>query len=195
MFPICHGILGSREASSSNGWDEPFSDSGFVLFSDALATRSGGTNGASSGCRSAASSSSNTDLIYFELQNVLFGAYAYQLRFGCIADTHTDDETLPVFDDGVLVPNNNFNTYSDGDTWMIAVDRTTGELWKGTNGVWTGDPAAGTESFAYRDVFLTSTPVRAYFDLRYPGHAGTLAVSAADFNYAPPAGFVGLGDL
>ncbi|WP_080639352.1 LamG-like jellyroll fold domain-containing protein [Teredinibacter turnerae] len=83
--------------------------------------------------------------------------------------------------------NNNYQLfspyYTNGDRVMIAFDPDAGKLWFGVNGVWSGDPEAGTEPrfSAIRGVHYPA--VSSY------GEGINVYFSPTDFKYAPPSGY------
>lgn len=71
----------------------------------------------------------------------------------------------------------------------IACDDSTGEIWFSKDGVWDGDPAAGTGA----SITKTAEPMRPSLT---PGNVGgivQMSLDATKFSYAPPTGFEAAG--
>lgn len=78
------------------------------------------------------------------------------------------------------------NTYTTGDVVQMAVDFQAGKVWFGKNGVWYGNPEAGTfQSYTF-------TVNRAFFpavSCYTPNRKVTIKAAAADQTYVPPRDF------
>jgi hypothetical protein len=79
------------------------------------------------------------------------------------------------------------SAYTTGDVIGVAFDVDAGLIWWSKNGVWDGDPAAGTGSPFAADVWAAVYPA-----VSGNGSTTTLRVLASEFRDAPPAGFSAL---
>lgn len=78
-----------------------------------------------------------------------------------------------------------FVAYSAGTRLMFAFDPNAGKLWFGVDGVWQGDPAAGTG-----ERFSSITGAQYPGVTLRGGSTGTLIFDPVDFLHTPPSGFV-----
>lgn len=80
-------------------------------------------------------------------------------------------------------------TYTTGDVISFAYDASSGKIWTAKNGVWIGDPAAGTGAP------FTSVVTGQYAAMgAYPSGAKvTLRTVDSEFTYSPPTGFSQFG--
>lgn len=82
-----------------------------------------------------------------------------------------------------------FASYGAGDRIMLAFDSDTGRVWFGKNGVWNGDPAAGTGQAATISTPTLSSGPRFGATLRRSGDRVQLVSMPSDWTYSPPTGF------
>jgi len=79
--------------------------------------------------------------------------------------------------------------FAAGDRALIALDRDAGTVWLGRNGIWDGDPAAGTGGYA--------APASALFPLVSPSGTAAFGQITANFGdgflYPIPSGFLAWG--
>lgn len=87
------------------------------------------------------------------------------------------------------IPGNFSPALTNPSVLMHAVDFATGKYWFGRNGVWTGDPVAGTGA-VYTSV--TGTVYPATF-IGFPGIC-TIRQNATEFTYSVPSGFIPWSD-
>lgn len=74
--------------------------------------------------------------------------------------------------------------YGSGAVISVALDLDAGKLWFAENGVWSGDPAAGTDP-AFSGITGTIFPAFS----ADAGASGTANFGASAFSYTPPSGF------
>lgn len=87
-----------------------------------------------------------------------------------------------VYDNDVLTP---LASMTVGDVMGVAVEIATGKVWFSKNGVWSGDPVAGTGNFTV----TTGVPLFAGF-CDADGGSVTVNFGATSFTTAPPTGFL-----
>ncbi len=80
-------------------------------------------------------------------------------------------------------------TYTAGDTIGVAYDAVSAKVWFSKNGVWSGDPTAGTGQ-AFSSVVSRQ---RLAFGSSIAGASVTLRTRANEFTYTPPTGFMAWG--
>lgn len=73
--------------------------------------------------------------------------------------------------------------YTNGDRVMIAFDPDAGKLWFGVNGVWSGDPEAGSDARFSGIRGIHYPAVSSY------GEVINVYFSPSDFKYTPPSGY------
>lgn len=74
--------------------------------------------------------------------------------------------------------------YAVGDVLMAAVDLTVGNYWVGRNGVWSGDPAAGTGAVKSGLAATTYYPC-----VTLSGSGKAMDLYTTGLTYSPPSGF------
>lgn len=87
-------------------------------------------------------------------------------------------------DDIELATGQAYDQYSS--VFMVAFDFNTGQRWVGLDGVWSGDPAAGTGEIA---TDVTGSEYNACLCLGYAGTEGRIYTAASQQTYAAPTGF------
>ena len=80
--------------------------------------------------------------------------------------------------------------WGGGDVIMVARDKTNGRVWFGVNGVWDGDPAAGTGQAGVLNVGLD---MHGIIFLKGLGSEFKLVPDAASQTYPAPTGFTAIG--
>lgn len=99
---------------------------------------------------------------------------------------HVRENSVTLQDHSASVP------YANGDQWALAFDANTGKIWYRYNGTWLngGDPAAGTGE----DGTLTGSGFEVCCTVNGNGEI-RWNFGQRDWEYSPPAGFLGLGDF
>ena len=98
-------------------------------------------------------------------------------------------------------PSNPFTPWniSEGDTIGIAVDLDTGKIWHSKNGVWLGDPAAGTNPEYDESLYgplgnLSNKNVAPYLFVEFQDFKMTMRSSSNELVYPAPTGFTPWAD-
>jgi hypothetical protein len=143
---------------------------------------------------------SATEKRYFEVEVLSLGANGY-MQIGAILSTALLDRymgTTPntggslsissgvIYFDGTNYASGLPGTVAVGTRAMCAIDGATRKVWFGINGVWMGNPSAGTGQ-----AFIVSgtTPIYPGVTLQQVGQEVSAKFVEADQTYSPPTGF------
>lgn len=140
----------------------------------------------------------NSGKLYYEAKFSTTGAVfnaAVGVEWGTgatVASTGGSSSFAYGWSNNAVVGNNGTYTgfsmgFIGGDVLMVAVDLDAGKLWFGKNGVWVGDPVAGTgQAYNIITAGRTHSPQASIYS---NGYTLTANFAPADLVYSPPAGY------